>query len=143
MKEDFNYKEIPGGYLHCLNAECSRSVDCLRYQVTLHVDQETPAFSVLNSGYVAARGECPFFQPDSLTRFALGMKHLFDNVPYAKALKIRNALYHYFERSMYYRIRNKTRLITPNEQAYIRQVFRKEGVQEEPVFDEYIEKYDW
>ncbi|MDH6306389.1 hypothetical protein M2459_000376 [Parabacteroides sp. PF5-5] len=143
MKENFNYKDVPWDYLHCLNAQCPRSADCLRFQVTLHTDQDRSSFSIVNPAYVAAREECPFFHLDRLTHFALGMRRLFDKVPHAKALKIRNILYHHFERSMYYRIRNKVRLITPKEQAFIRQVFLNEGIQEEPVFDEYVDQYDW
>ncbi len=143
MKEDFNYKDIPVNYLHCLSSECPRSSGCLRFQVALHIKHDTPAFSIVNPAYVATHQECPFYRPNRLTHFALGMKHLFDNIPYAKALKIRNTLYQHFERSMYYRIRNKARLITPKEQAFIKRVFHKEGIEEEPVFDEYVDQYDW
>lgn len=143
MREDFDYRDVPGDYLHCLNSQCPRTADCLRFQVALRVNKESASFSIVNPAYVAAREECPFFQLDRLTHFALGMKHLLDKVPHAKAVKIRNILYQHFERSMFYRIRNKTRLITPKEQAFIRQVFLNEGIKEAPVFDEYVEQYDW
>jgi hypothetical protein len=143
MKENFNYKDVPANYMHCLNSQCPRSADCLRFQVALRVDRDTTSFAVVNPAYVASRQECPFFQLDRLTRFASGMKHLFDNVPYAKAIEVRDTLCSHFERNTYYRIRNKSRLITPEEQAIIRQIFRDAGIQEEPVFDEYLEQYNW
>jgi hypothetical protein len=34
-------------------------------------------------------------------------------------------------------------LITPEQQDFIRKVFLEEGIEEEPVFDEYVEQYDW
>lgn len=142
MKENFNYQNVPDTFLHCLHAQCPRSSDCLRFLVAAHVDQDKTHFSIVNPGYVAVREECRFFHPARLNRFALGMTHLFDNLPYAKARKIRTMLYNYFDRSIFYRIRNKKRLISPEEQDFIQQVFRGEGIEEEPVFDEYIEQYD-
>lgn len=46
-------------------------------------------------------------------------------------------------RSMYYRIRNKERLLHPEEQKQIAAIFIKHGIKYEPTFDIYIEKYDW
>lgn len=143
MENNFNYQEVPGAYLHCLHAECPRSATCLRFLVTLHADPHTLCFSVINPAFIAEQVECPYFQVDELTRFALGMSHLLDNQVHSKALKLRKVLYSYFGRSMFYRIRNKERLITPEEQAFIREIFRKEGIEEEPVFDQYVYRYQW
>ena len=37
----------------------------------------------------------------------------------------------------------KERLLKPKEQEYIRQLFLKRGIKEEPVYDEYVEQYEW
>ena len=87
MKEDFNYKEVPNGYAHCLNAQCPRSADCLRFLFALHVDNETPTFSVINPAYVAEQEGCPYFRSECLVRFAVGITHMFDNLPYTKTVK--------------------------------------------------------
>ena len=143
MEKHFNYKDVPTNYLHCLNASCTRSVDCLRYQVALRVDADTSSYHLINPKYITARKDCQYFRSDCMIRFALGMKHLFDNLPHAKAIRIRSILLSHFERNMYYRFLNKKRLIRQEDQAFIRDVFRSEGIEEEPVFDEYIEQYDW
>ena len=49
----------------------------------------------------------------------------------------------YFGRNSYYRFLRKERLISPSEQKYIRQLFRKRGIEDEPVYDEYLERYEW
>lgn len=144
MNDNFDYKEVPSTYLHCIHTQCPRSAECLYFQVTLHVDRDTPFFPVINIGHVSGREDkCPYFQHDSKTCFAVGITHLFDHIPHAKAVRIRKIIYGYFERNMYYRIRNKQRYIKPEEQEFIRKIFRKEGIQEEPAFDEFVYQYDW
>ena len=49
----------------------------------------------------------------------------------------------HFGRNAYYRFRRKEQLITPSEQKYIRQLFRKKGITDEPIYDEYVERYEW
>ena len=44
---------------------------------------------------------------------------------------------------MYYRIRNKERLLHPCEQEQIAAIFLKHGIKTKPEFDRYIDKYDW
>ncbi|NDW11861.1 hypothetical protein D0T50_03030 [Bacteroides sp. 214] len=144
MKDNFDYKQVPKAFLHCLHTPCPHSTECLRYIAALKADNDREYFSVVNPHYVSAKEkECPYFMPDSLTRFALGITHIYDNLPHAKAVKIKEILYNHFRRNTYYRIRNKERLIKPSEQEYIRKVFRREGVLEEPAFDQYVDQYDW
>lgn len=144
MKENFNYTQVPYDYLHCLQAQCSRSTDCLRYQVTRHAGPKVISFSVVNPVYIAGQEEqCPYFREDHQVRFALGITHLYDNLTYAKAVKIRRILRDHLHRTTYYRIFRKERYITPGEQSFIHDVFRKEGIIEDPVYDECEYGYDW
>ena len=144
MDADFNYQSVPVSFVHCLKGECKFAADCLRYQITLCMPADRPFVTVVNPGSIQADGEnCPHFREDKKIRFAYGMTHLYDALPYKLANTIKRQLYNYFGRSMYYRIRNKERAITPQEQTYIQTVFEKQGVEEKPLFDEYREQYDW
>lgn len=144
MEKDFDYNSIPKTYLYCLNAQCPHSAQCLRHQVAMHADPELMYLSVVNPAYVAGKEKnCPCFQSDHISRFASGITHLLDKIPHVQAVRLRSALYSHFGRNMYYRIRNKERLIRPEEQEFIRQLFLKNGINEEPAFDEYVELYDW
>ena len=143
MKPNFDYKEVPKGYTHCLDVQCPRVEECLRFLVTQHIDSETTSFQIVNPAYVAEQKECPYFQPDSFTHFALGITHLFDNLPHAKAIKIRKIIYDYFGRNTFYRILNKQYQIRPKEQEFIQETFMKEGIEEPPAFDKYIDRYAW
>ncbi|MDH6306496.1 hypothetical protein M2459_003248 [Parabacteroides sp. PF5-5] len=144
MEKDSNYQQAPYSYLRCLQAQCPRAAECLRFQAASHASVKTTSFFVVNPIYIAGKEkECPHFQEDRLECFALGITQLYDAIPYVKVLKIRRMLQFYLHRSTYYRIKTKKRYIHPEEQSLIRDIFRKEGIKEEPVFDELVYKYDW
>lgn len=65
------------------------------------------------------------------------------NLNYRKAIAVRRQVYYYFGRSMFYRILHKERHVTPSEQEHIRQIFVNNGIDTEPVYDEYQEEYSW
>ena len=143
MQEDFDYKDVPKGFLHCLDTKCTHSATCLHFLAAQHAEQNISSFLVVNPVYVANRDECQFFQTVCLARFALGITHLFNNLQHAKAVKIKAILYNYFGRNTFYRIRSKQRLIKPEEQDFIRKVFIEEEIADEPIFDEYVDRYNW
>lgn len=143
MDENFNYEQVPKNYLHCQHAQCQRSADCLRFLAASRINSSVSSFSIVNPAYVAGKAECPYFKPGQLIRFASGITHLFDNLPHTKAIKVRRIICNHFGKNTYYRFRSKERLIKPEEQDFIREVFVKENVEEEPLFDRYIDRYDW
>jgi len=143
MTDNFNYKEVPGNYAHCLNEQCPRAYECLRFQVAQYANANKTSFLVINPKHIASQKECSHFRPVQLVRHAVGITHLFDNLPYSKTNQIKRQIQRYFERNHYYRIYRKERYINPEGQDFIRELFRKEGILEEPVFDEYIDTYVW
>lgn len=144
MKGDFDYKEVPKNYLHCVHSSCKRSGECLRFLVTRHADPKIHRIYIVNPTSLTGNNDgCAHFQPDELTCFGWGITHLFDNIPYKKALKIKRILCNGLERNTFYRIQRKERQINPNEIVFIRELFKKEGIEEEPTFDELIYKYNW
>lgn len=144
MKPDFTYDQIPFTFVFCLHSQCPKATDCLRHKLLALVPQERTVIGTINPVHIAAhQDKCLHFMPDRTARFAMGITHLLDKVPYSEAVIIRNLLYDCFKRNMYYRIKNKERSIKPSEQESIRQILLSRGITEEPVFDEYIEQYDW
>ncbi len=143
MKENFDYKDVPAGYDHCLNAPCLRSAECLRFKIGTLVNKDVAYFSIINPLYVAEHATCPYFQANRLTRYAYGITHLYDNLSYTQYPEIKRQIYAHFGHSYYYRIRNKVLPIKPEDQDFIRELFRKEGIDTEPLFDEYVEMYNF
>ena len=116
MSPDFNYSEVPATFLHCLNKQCKHSAKCMRYLVTAYVPDNYPVISTVNPNYFSSHKE---------------------------ALGIKRELMAELNRTTYYRCYRKERLLKPKEQEYIRQLFLKRGIKEEPVYDEYVEQYEW
>lgn len=144
MKPDFDYNIVPHGFYLCFNKQCKHADQCLRYLVTKYCTPEHIYINTLNPAYIATvKDECPHFKPDQMRIFALGMTHLLDNVPLNDAIKIKKLMIGYFNRSTYYRCCRKERLITPSEQEFIKNLFMSKGITGPPLFDEYIEQYDW
>lgn len=144
MTPDFNYNEVPIPFIHCLNKQCKRSSKCLRYLVTAYVPAQRQHFYVVNPSHIAAaKGTCPLFMADEKQRFALGMTHLLDNVPHRTAVILKREMIAALNRATFYRCQRKERLLSPGEQKLIRQLFLKMGIKEEPVYDEYVEQYEW
>lgn len=143
MKPEFNYQLIPHGFAHCLNKECKRGNECLRYQASLHIPTEVRTFTVVNSLFVATAEECPYFKADTPVLFAKGMTHLLARIPHNDAIEIKREMLKTFGRTLYYRFWRKEHLFNPKQQEYICQLFQERGLTDPPVFDEFIEQYEW
>lgn len=114
MNEKINYKDVPKTFLYCNNKQCPRRNKCLRYQATLSIPQEIPYYTAVNPLHIAGNeNKCDYFKPFCTSHFASGIDHLLDNISYSTAVAIRRELYTLMGRNMYYRIRNKERLLHP------------------------------
>ena len=87
--------------------------------------------------------DCPHFQNAEKIHVAWGISHLLDNVPYKDGTNIKQQLIGHFGKTLYYRFYREERFLSPAEQHYIRQLFRRKGITEEPVFDSYTDEYNW
>lgn len=140
MESTFDYRTVPKDYLHCLNTQCPRSSECVRALIVPFADKSIHSFRIVNPAY-AAEEECAYFYLDQPVRYALGMTRMFTDLPYRKALSLKQTLRKQFGDGTYYRMYKKLRLISPEEQALIKEAFSKEGIETEPVFDTYVEQY--
>lgn len=144
MEKDFDYNLVPYSFTHCVRSSCVRANDCIRYRAMQYATPDRGSLSIVNPVAIPGDGKkCRYFFADQKVRYALGISRLLDNIPYKKAVMIRSSLRAHFRKATYYRIRNKERLITPAEQDFVRQLFQQYGIGEEPVFDTYIEQYQW
>lgn len=144
MDNKIDYNDIPKNYLYCNHSKCPRHNKCLRFQATLCIPQDTPYYTAVNPSHIIGNEtNCTFFKPFHTSLFASGMDHLLDDIPHAMAVTIREEMYSLMGRNMYYRIRNRERLLHPEEQKQIAAIFLRHGIKLKPTFDKYIEKYDW
>lgn len=144
MTADFDYNIVPRNYLHCFNGKCCHAAKCLRYQVTRFVPIERIDINIVNPARTTPDAKtCPFFVPDEKHRFAYGITHLLDNIPYKDAVTVKQQMIGYFGKHTYYRYFRKERYLKPSDQEFVHQLFRNLGIKEEPVYDGYEEYYEW
>lgn len=143
MDPNFDYNLMPYDFVHCLNAECLRADTCLRHQMALRIPADRKTVTIVTPSSIKPSGEdCPHFKADKMVDYARGITHLLDQLPYNKSVVIKKQLLNHFGRSLYYRFWRKEHLISPSQQEDFRYIFQKNGIKEEPVFDEFIPHYE-
>ena len=145
---DFDYTQFPKNYTLCPNTECPRAGRCLRQALYNNVPASITYLTILSpaASRQLAGGSCPHFRPIQLVRFARGIDALLAQLrkfPYDDAVLLRREMYEYFGKNKYYEIKNRKRLVTPEEQEEILSFFRKRGIAECPLYDEYIVNFDY
>ena len=137
-------KTVPFNYARCYNEQCPKACNCLRRMAALLTTADTSYISIINPMCIPATGiDCPHFQNAEKIHVAWGISHLLDNVPYKDGTNIKQQLIGHFGKTLYYRFYREERFLSPTDQNYIRQLFRRKGITEEPVFDSYTDEYNW
>lgn len=146
-------KDIPQGYAHCFAGKdrCPKADSCLRAIAAKlleeNKDTQPQTINMVNAAYVdqlADQTSCPLYRSSEPLRYAKGMSHIFDEIPVKQARTIRRKVIGCFSCERYfYHSRNGNRLISPEEQRKIANVFRIAGLDTTPKFDDYEQVIVW
>lgn len=139
----FDYSRVPRSFAHCFNDGCPRTAACLRHLAAENIPAEVRQVEIINPRNIPTEGECPHFMPLTRVRIAWGTQGLFDHIPHKEAVAMRREIIAHFGKTHYYRMQRKEYSIKPEEQEYIRRIFRKYKIEEEPVFESYTDEYQW
>ena len=89
------------------------------------------------------KGECPFYRSSQKARYAKGFMNMLNSLPYNKrGIAIANLIAGFGQRT-YYRARKGERLLLPEEQQSVLNVFRHLDAGMATEFDSYAEGYLW
>lgn len=144
MEPESKFESVPNGFAYCMDGQCRHAAKCLRYLAAQQLTPERKVFSIVNPACTTPQADsCPFFKEERMTQYALGMTRLLDNLPHNKAVAVRRSINACFSKGTLYRIRKKERFIMPEEQNLIRSIFIRLGIDAEPAFDQYVERYAW
>ena len=143
MIEKLDYAMVPTGFVHCFNGNCKNANRCLRHQIIRFIPDTLWAVSVVNPARTSPTGKGAAFMADTPVQYAVGMDHLLDQIPYLEAKRIKQRLLMTYGKNRFYQFKRKERTFSPEDQQYIRQVFRAYGVEDEPVFDAWQSGYRW
>ena len=127
MKEEISFTQVPFDYPLCLNGQCPKAATCLRQLKRL----------------ATVKGECPFYRSSQKARYAKGFMNMLNSLPYNKrGIAIANLIAGFGQRT-YYRARKGERLLLPEEQQSVLNVFRHLDAGMATEFDSYAEGYLW
>lgn len=144
MIETLDYSKVPKNFVHCLNADCKQADCCLRQQVSRYIPATQRDFRILNP--VRTQNDetsCPDFLIDTPVKHAYGWTHMFDKLMHETAVAVKNELLYHYGKTEFYRLKRKEKSFTPKDQQYVRNVFLRYGVKDEPHYDQYQYDYKW
>ena len=128
----------------CLIHECPLHETCLHWLTGQYYGGETHIVTCVNPYYPTVNSlQCSMYQKDDIVKYAVGMMHIFDEVPFPIARTTKKRLINLFSRKRFYEYRNGVRPIPPHEQQKIARVFQEEGWQGEIRYDGWKEDYLW
>ena len=140
-------QEIPYGYAHCFAGKdnCPKADSCLRAiaakLLTESKEPQPETVNTVNAMYreqLTDQASCPLYRSSEPLRYAKGMTHLFDELPMKQAHAVRSRVIGCFSCERYfYHSRKGDRLISPEEQRRIVNVFRGTNHNITPKFDSY------
>ena len=138
-----DFKEIPDWWPVCGNGDCPMAGDCLRHAAWLSVPPTVTRWpSVMPTALL--NGECKYFARMEKVRMARGFDKMFACVHSRDArVEIRLAITDYLgSKGTYYRYKHGERLLNPEQQQWILQLFSRYGYNAEGLsFDEYVSSY--
>lgn len=139
----FNFDEVPRSWCFCFCEGCRKHDDCLRYQTGLLVpDSMTWGEAVFPTAH--KKSDCPHFKPIRIIHAAYGFAPLFSNVKQKDYTPLREKLKAYLGgHGTYYRYNRGERLLTPEQQQSILNLFASYGYTEGLSFEHYRDVMDF
>ena len=135
---------VPAEYLYCFNTGCPREKECMRHFAAEHIDKEIIVGTAVFPTALQADGGCKRFKLKRVIKAAWGFEKLFREVRERHASLLRDKLKSYLGgNGTYYRYHHGDRLLTPEQQAWILDLFRRYGYTDGLEFDGYREVWDW
>ena len=140
------FKDAPSGYTLCINKQCPKSSDCIRYQAYLTLPKDMNTIHVVNPSYAEANTEaCRFHRPIQFKTLAYDFSKNFNNMTIHQAALFRSAGIAYFNRSEFYRLRGGEKGISPEDQDFLLKLAEHVGFKttRDQFFDRFTDVIDW
>ena len=142
LSEEMIYNQMPAHYLLCYNADCPKGDNCLHRLGAIHGKPSDKVVQAVNPK-LCCGDNCPYYKPMKSVSMVYGMTHLYDKVLAKDISSLRNTIIHHFGNGSYYLRRNGRHPISPEEQAWIQNLFCKYGYTDDPQFDSYKSEVGW
>ena len=140
-KQLFNFAFVPPTWALCFNDSCPIKKTCMRYFVgkNLPADQTNGPSVYPNA---LQKESCRHFVEKRIIRAAWGFSQLFLNVKRVDDTPLRNEIKQYLGgHGTYYRYMHGECTLSPQQQQWILNLFRRYGYTENLAFDNYTDRY--
>lgn len=142
LYSDFTYEMLPPSWHYCFLDGCPKADQCILHLSSRVIpDNQTIGYAILPTAL--KDGKCPHFKQIRKICAAYGFKTLFEDVKRKDDTPLRDQLKAYLgSHGAYYRYNNGTKLLTPEQQQHILNIFRQWGYTTNLTFDHYRDVYD-
>lgn len=143
IKESFDFSCVPPIWQLCFCEGCPQHEECLRFLAGQHVP-DTMAWgpAIYPSAY--RNGSCKYFKEIRMIKAAYGFDTLFKEVKQKHHSVLRNQIKRYLGgHGTYYRYHSGKRLLTPEQQQWILDLFNEYGYTDGLAFDAYRDVIDF
>ncbi len=145
LMEDYNdltYDMLPQSWAFCFINGCKNEAECIRHISSCVIPSEATVGRAIYPTAVNT-DPCPHFKPIRKIRAAWGFDTLFSEVKMKDSTPLRGAIKKYLGgHGTYYRYHNGERLLTPEQQQAILNLFKNRGYTTGLEFDHYCNVYD-
>ena len=140
----FDFRNVTSGFQLCFLADCPKHGECLRYMAGEHLPPKSKWGPAIYPTIERDENGCRFFKTSQPKHMAWGFDTLFRDVLTRNAADLRAAIKEYLGgNGTYYRYKNGDRLLTPEQQKWIIDLFKKAGYSKNLEFDHYADVYDF
>lgn len=135
--------DIPRGWLYCFNSGCTVCSECVRYRSAESIESTRTSGMAVYPTATAGGRHCTYFKRLRTIRSAWGFGRMFADVKAADAPRLRAIMKERLGgNGMYYRYHHGLRRLNPEQQEWIKALFRRHGYGD-AEFDHYREEVDF
>lgn len=138
-----SYEMLPPTWTFCFLDGCPKADECMRHLSGKYVPKTvTSGLSVFPTAMT--NDGCGHFKQIRTMHVAYGFATIFDEVKSKDEKSIRDSIKSYLgSQKTYYRYHNGEKLLTPEQQRWIVNLFRQYGYTDNLKFDHYRDVYDF
>lgn len=136
-------EQIPSSFCRCFQSDCPKADSCIRFLAGKYIPEKWVSGPAVYP--TARRGDaCACYKQTRVIRAAYGFSTLFAEVKKKDDTPLRDRIKLYLGGSTtYYRYHHGERLLTPEQQQWIINLFRQHGYADDLRFDVYRDLYDF
>ncbi|MBQ8656213.1 MAG: hypothetical protein IJ527_04040 [Prevotella sp.] len=143
MEKEFDFKDVPSGWVLCYVDKCPLKERCMRYFAGQHVPPtKVLAKTVLPTVLLEER--CRFFKEKRVVKAVRGWGDFFTTVRRDHYHEMLGEMIAYLRsETYYYRYKNGKYLLMPEQQQWIADLFARYGYPDVVHFDNFVYTYDF